>query len=192
MPCANRPTEGANTGAFASPEYVCTSGICLCVSDSPYPRNASLVPFAGFTSNSAINPFPPPVYPDTAWIVTGNFAGNSLALMIGLSKAIAPVAKHPGFETRFDPAIASRCPASISANPYTQPGATRWAVEASITRTASLVISDTASFAAPSGRQRITASALFNASARAFASFRKAGSIDTNSRSLRPFNRVRI
>src|ERR1041385_3191146 len=59
----------------------------------------------------------------------------------------------------------SYCPGSSSGKPNTQPGAVRWAVEASITRTAGFSIMATASRAASSGRHRITRSASLRAPA---------------------------
>ena len=95
----------------------------------------------------------------------------SPALTRGATRAIKPLAWHPGFAIRFDALIFSRCPGS-SGNPYTQTSSVRCAVDVSIivvfpgTRAA-------ASFAAASGRQRKTRSAEAKTSAFAAASFLK-------------------
>src|SRR5690606_12043274 len=93
---------------------------------------------------------------------------------------------------RLDAAIFARWSLLISAKPYAHSGATRYAVDASITFTTSFSISDTASRAASSGKHRITASTLLSSRLRSAASLRLAGSMETSSRSRRPSRRSRI
>ena len=86
-------------------------------------------------------------------------------------------------------AILSDCPLSISGKPYSQPPATRCAVEASITRVVSLVMSETLSRAASSGRHRMATSAALRNSARACGSLRRSTGAEMISMSSRPDSR---
>ena len=103
--------------------------------------------------------------------------------------AIKPVAWQPGTVMRLEFFIRLRCSFLSSGRPYTQPSATRYAVEPSMTHTDLLLIRLTDSRAALSGKQRKTMSASFSSLSLAVGSLRLASGISISSMSFRAFSR---
>ena len=109
----------------------------------------------------------------------------------GSTSAMKPEAWQPGLAMRFAFAMRSRRPAS-SGKPYSQPSATRCAVEVSITTTSGFSTIAAASTAATSGRHNIATSQSLSAARRADASLRSSSGSATTSMSARPASRSRI
>ena len=133
---------------------------------------------------------PPPEYPVSEKAQSGASGGSIPHFTRGSTRAMKPLAWHPGFAIRREDAILSRRPRS-SGKPYSQPSAVRWAVEVSITTVDGFSTIATASTAAASGRHRNATSAELIASRLADGSLRRSSDRTTSSISVREERRSR-